>query len=71
MARVQIQRFNQQALPVFDDPAGIDPVAVQAELDRFSSASGGAGIRDGHFVLARIYADDRQAGSTSGRTPPT
>ena len=61
LARVQIQRFNKQALPVFDNAAGIDKNALQAELDHFSNASGGAGIRDGHFVLARVYDQDRRA----------
>jgi HD-GYP domain-containing protein (c-di-GMP phosphodiesterase class II) len=60
LARVQAQRFNKQALPVFDDLVGIDPVAVQAELDSFSNSSGGAETRDGRFVLARIYDDGRQ-----------
>ena len=60
LARIQVQRFNKQALPIFDNTAGIDNSALQSELNRFSDASGEAEISDGHFVLARVYDQSRR-----------
>jgi len=61
LARIQVRRFNNQALPIFDNAAGIGKNALQVELNRFSDAFGEAKIRDGHFVLARVYDQSRRA----------
>lgn len=60
LARIQVQRFNKQVFPLYDDPAGVDRDALQLQLDSFSAGSGEAEIRDGHFVLARIYSSSRE-----------
>ena len=59
LARIQVQRFNKQIFPILDNTTGIDKTDLQLELDRFSSGSGEAELRDGHFVLARIYDQSR------------
>jgi putative nucleotidyltransferase with HDIG domain len=59
LARIQVQRFNKLALPLFDNATGIDRDALQRQLTRFSEGSGEAELRDGHFVLARIYDPSR------------
>lgn len=33
LSRIQVQRFNKRALPVFDNAAGIDKNALQSELN--------------------------------------
>jgi HD-GYP domain-containing protein (c-di-GMP phosphodiesterase class II) len=55
LARIQVERFNQNVRSNFDAAPDIDGGALQAELDRFSDASGETEIADGHFVVARIY----------------
>jgi putative nucleotidyltransferase with HDIG domain len=59
LARIQVQRFNRQVFAIYDDPAGVDESALQQELNRFSAGSGEAELRDGHFVMARIYDESR------------
>jgi HD-GYP domain-containing protein (c-di-GMP phosphodiesterase class II) len=55
LARIQVQRFNSQVLTNFDDAPDIDGEALQAELERFSEASGESDIGDGRFVLVQIH----------------
>lgn len=55
LALLQVGRFNRQALPILDQGGGFDRVLLQEELERFSDASGGTGIGDGRFVLARVF----------------
>lgn len=59
LARIQVQRFNKQVFPILDNSAEIDRAALQLQLSRFSAGSGEAELRDGHFVLARIYDQSR------------
>jgi HD-GYP domain-containing protein (c-di-GMP phosphodiesterase class II) len=71
LARIQVQRFNRQVFAIYDDSAGIDGTALQLQLDRFSAGSGEAELRDGHFVLARVYDRSRaQLAQISDSTYP-
>ena len=54
LAVMQVDRFNRQAMEIFDRPGQFDPALVREELENFSSASGTARLEDGYFVLARV-----------------
>lgn len=55
IAVVQVDRFNRQVIELFDRAEGIDGAILQEELERFGDGSDRTRLREGHFVLARIF----------------
>ncbi len=55
IAVLQVDRFNRQVIELFDRAGDIDGAILQEELERFGDASDRTRLREGHFVLARIF----------------
>jgi len=55
LALMQAERFNRQAIDILSQPTGIDRAVLQEELEQFSTASGKSRIKEGHFILTRIF----------------
>jgi len=55
IALVQVGRFNSEIIDLLERPGEFDRVLMQEALENFSGRSGGTGIDNGHFVLARIF----------------
>ena len=55
LARLRTGQFNLYIRDLLDSPEALSPVVLQQKLNDFIDESGQAVIRDGYFVLVRIY----------------
>jgi len=60
LTRLRTDQFNLYIRDLLDSPAPLTPEVLENRLESFIAESGKAIIRDGHFVLVRIYdAEDK------------
>ena len=55
LTRLRTNQFNLYIRDLLDSPEPLAPEVLQRRLQNFVAESGKAVIRDGHFVLVRIY----------------
>ena len=60
LARLRTERFNHHVEGLLEEPEPYDAERMQAAMDDFVHGAGSLALRDGRFVLARVYDRDRR-----------
>jgi HD-GYP domain-containing protein (c-di-GMP phosphodiesterase class II) len=55
LAQMRVSQFGHNIRDLLDSANALDPVALEKRFARFRDDSGQVAVRDGHFVLVRIY----------------
>jgi HD-GYP domain-containing protein (c-di-GMP phosphodiesterase class II) len=55
LAHLRVSQFGQSIQDLLETPAELTPAVLERRFDEFIENSGPVVIRDGHFVLVRIY----------------
>jgi len=60
LAQLRVSQFRLDIRDLLDAPGGLDPAVLERRFNEFVEESGRVVVRDGRFVLVRIYDPARQ-----------